>query len=128
MRKTKIIQPYVGEDRSICDNYYHTVQEHRNDIEQDETFDEFLENIGLSKSDYLKALQTSVTVEKVFLKRKPIDCRVNPYIKDLLGVWKANHDIQYGLKAYAYAMYIVSYIKKRAKGMIRLMGEACKEA
>ena len=127
MRKTTVIQPFVGEDRSIYEDYYITVQEHLN-IEQDETFDEFLENIGLSESDYLKALQTSVTAEKVFLKRKPIECRVNPYMKDLLGVWKANHDIQYVLDAYACAMYIVSYINKSAKGMSRLMAEACREA
>ena len=49
-------------------------------------------------------------------------------MKDLLGVWKANHDIQYILDAYACAMYIVSYINKSAKGMSRLMAEACKEA
>ena len=128
MRKTAVIQPYVGEDRCIYEDYYNTVQEHLSNIEQCETFDEFLESIGLSEGDYLKALQTSVTTEKVFLKRKPLECRVNPYMKDLLGVWKANHDIQYVLDAYACAMYIVSYINKSAKGMSRLMAEACKEA
>ena len=128
MRKTTVIQPYVGEDRSIYEDYYSTVQEHLNKVEQDETFDEFLDKIGLSESDYMKALQTSVTAEKVFLKRKPIECRVNPYMKDLLGVWNANHDIQYILDAYACAMYIVSYINKSGKGMSQLMAEACKEA
>ena len=128
MRKTTIVQPYVGEDRSLYESYFSTVQEHLCHVEQEETFDEFLENIGLNEGDYLKALQTSVTAEKVFLKRKPIECRVNPYMKDLLGVWKANHDIQYVLDAYACAMYIVSYINKSAKGMSRLMAEACKEA
>ena len=49
-------------------------------------------------------------------------------MKDLLGVWKANHDIQYVLDAYACAMYIVSYINKSTKGMSTLMTEACKEA
>ena len=128
MRSTAVIQPYIGEDRSVYQDYYNTVQEHLNNVEQGETFDEFLENTGLSEDDYLKALQTSVTTDKVFLKRKPIECRVNPYMKDLLGVWKANHDIQYVLDAYACAMYIVSYINKSAKGMSRLMAEACKEA
>ena len=128
MRKTKVIQPYVAEDRSIYKDYYNAVQEHLNKVEQDETFDEFLANIGLSEGEYLKALQTSITTEKVFLKRKPIECRVNPCMKDLLGIWKANHDIQYVLDAYACAMYIVSYINKSGKGMSRLMAEACKEA
>ena len=43
MRKTTIIQPYVGEDRSVYEDYYNTVQEHLNNVEQDETFDEFLD-------------------------------------------------------------------------------------
>ena len=128
MRNTTVIQPYVGEDRSIYEDYFKTVQEHLSKVEQDEPFDEFLENIGLSESDYMKTLQSSVTDGKVFLKRKPIECRVNPYMKDLLGVWKANHDIQYVLDAYACAMYIVSYINKSGKGMSRSMAEACKEA
>ena len=66
--------------------------------------------------------------QKGFSERKPIECRVNPYMKDLLGVWKANHDIQYIVDAYACAMYIVSYINKSGKGMNRLMAKACKEA
>ena len=116
MRSTAVIQPYIGEDRSLYQEYYNTVQKHLNNVEQGETFDEFLENTRLSEDDYLKALQTSVTTDKVFLKRRPIECRVTPYMKDLLGVWKANHDIQYVLDAYACAMYIVSYINKSAKG------------
>ena len=87
-----------------------------------------MNEIGLSENDYMKAVQTSIKTEKVFLKRKPIENRINPYMKDLLGVWKANHDIQYVLDAYACAMYIVSYINKSTKGMSTLMTEACKEA
>ena len=46
----------------------------------------------------------------------------------MFGVWKANHDVQFVLDAYACAMYIVSYINKSTKGMSKLMAEACKEA
>ena len=49
-------------------------------------------------------------------------------MKDLLGVWKANHDIQYILDAFACAMYIVSFINKSSEGMSTLMTEACREA
>ena len=128
MQTTAIIKPYVGEDRSVYEEYYKTVHEHLSKLEQDKTFDEFLEKLGLNEDDYLKAVQTSVQTEKVFLKRRPIECRINPYMKDLLGVWNANHDVQYVLDAYACAMYIVSYINKTAKGMSRLMAEACDEA
>ena len=128
MQETTVIRPFVGENRSVYEEYYDTIQDQLNKLETDVTFEEFLENIGLSKEDYMMAVQTSVKSEKVFLKRKPIESRVNPYMKDLLGVWKANHDVQFVLDAYACAMYIVSYINKSAKGMSKLMAEACKEA
>ena len=128
MKKTTIIQPYVGEDRALYEDYYRTIQEHLNNLEKETTFEEFIEECGLSEDDFMKAVQTTVKTEKVFLKRKPTECRINPYMKDLLNIWRANHDIQFILDAYACAMYIVSYINKSAKGMSTLMAEACKEA
>ena len=128
MRETVILQPFSGEDSTTYEEYYKTIQKMLRDLDEDITFDEFLTKVGLNEEDYMKAVQTSIKSEKIFLKRKPKENRINPYIKDLLGVWKANHDIQYILDAYACAMYIVSYINKSAKGMSRLMAEACKEA
>ena len=128
MRETIVLRPFSGEDDMVYKEYYKTVQKVLRDLNEDITFDEFLTKIGLSEEDYIKAVQTSIKSEKIFLKRKTNENRINPYIKDLLGVWKANHDIQYILDAYACAMYIVSYINKSAKGMSRLMAEACKEA
>ena len=49
MRKTQVIHPHVGEDRSIYKDYYTTVQEHLNKVDLDETFDPFPENIGLNE-------------------------------------------------------------------------------
>ena len=128
MRKTTIIQPYNGDDRSVYEGYYSAVQEHLNTLERDISFDDFLKELDLNEDEYIKAVQTSIKTEKVFLKRAPIENRINPYMKYLLSVWKANHDVQYVLDAYACAMYIVSYINKSAKGMSTLMTEACKEA
>ena len=128
MRKTVIVGPYVGDNSAVYEDYYKRIQEHLINLERDITFDEFLEELGLSEDDYIMALQTSLKTEKVFLKRRPLENRINPYMKDLLGVWKANHDIQFVLDAYACAVYIVSYINKSAKGMSQLMAEACKEA
>ena len=128
MRKTAIIGPYTGEDRSVYEDYYRHIQKYLTNLEEDITFDDFLKEVGLTEDDYIKAIQTSLKTEKVFLKRKPVESRINPYMKDLIGVWKANHDIQFVLNAYACATYIVSYINKSAKGMSQLMAEACKEA
>ena len=127
MRETVILQPFDGEDRPVFEEYFKSVQKHLIDVEC-MTFDEFLNKIGLTESDYIKAVQTSIMSEKVFLKREPNENRINPYVNDILSVWKGNHDIQYILDAYACAMYIVSYINKSAKGMSTLMAEACKEA
>ena len=128
MPTTTIIRPYAGENRSLYEGHYKTIQDHLNKLENDVTFEEFLDIVALSEADYMMAIQTSVNTEKIFLRRKPIESRINPYMRDLLGVWKANHDVQFVLDAYACAMYIVSYINKSTKGMSNLMAEACKEA
>ena len=128
MRETQILQPYNGDDKPEFEKDYGIVQSYLRNLEQDITFDEFLSETGLSEEQYMKAVQTSIKSEKIFLKRKPIENRINPYIKDKLNVWKANHDVQFVLDAYACAMNIVSYINKSSKGMSSLMAEACKEA
>ena len=128
MRHTMIISPYDGENRSEYESHFKSIQTTLNELQENLTFDEFLDKVNLSEEDYIKAVQTSVKTPKVFLKRKPMESRINPYMKDLMGTWKANHDIQFVLDAYACAMYIVSYISKSAKGMSELMANACKEA
>ena len=128
MRSTRIIRPYEGDSRPQYESHFKSVQTTLNELQEDLTFDEFLEKIQISEEDYIKAIETSVKSPKVFLKRKPMESRINPYMKDLMGTWKANHDIQFVLDAYACTMYIVSYISKSAKGMSELMANACKEA
>ena len=123
MRETLILQPYTADDKPEFEKYYSIVQNYLRNLKQDISFDEFL------SEQYMKAVQTSIKTEKIFfLKRTPIENRINPYIKDMLDVWRANHDIQFVLDAYACAMYIVSYVNKSSKGMSSLMTEACKEA
>ena len=128
MRETVILQPFDGEDRHIYEEHYKTVQKQLARFDDSITFDEFLKKVDLCETDYIKAVQTSITSAKVFLKRAPNDNRINPYINGMLSVWKGNHDVQFILDAYACAMYIVSYINKSGKGMSSLMAEACKEA
>ena len=128
MRETVILKPYNEDDRPLYEEHYKTVQKVLASIDECTSFDDFLKAVGICESDYIKAVQTSITSEKIFLKREPSENRINPYIKEMLNVWKGNHDIQFILDAYACAMYIVSYINKSAKGMSTLMANACKEA
>ena len=93
MRETVILQPFKGDDRTVYEEYYQTIQKHLRVIDEDITFDGFLTKIGLNEDDNIKAVQTNIKSGKIFLKRKPNENRINSYIRDLLGVWKANHDI-----------------------------------
>ena len=76
--------------------YYKRIQEYLTNLKTDVTFDELLEEIRLTENDYIIAVQTSLKAEKVFLERRPIESRINPYMKGLLDVWKANHEVCVG--------------------------------
>ena len=86
MREAVILQPFSGKDSTVYENYYKTVQKILRDLDEDITFDEFLTKIGLNEDDYIKAVQTSIKSEKIFLKQEPNENRINPYMKNLLRV------------------------------------------
>ena len=50
---------------------------------------------------------------------------MNNYSRACLSAWRANMDIHYILDVYACAVYMVTYISKGQKGMLR---QACTEA
>ena len=91
-------------------------------------FEEFLKTIDCSFEDYIDAVRTSIKGPKIFLRRNLLEIRINPYMKNLVSAWKANHDIQFVLDPYACAVYITDYISKSQKGMSTLLHNACKEA
>ena len=94
----------------------------------DITFDQLMENLGVSEERYILAIRSSINSPTVFLKRMPNELRVNNYNPACLKAWRANMDIQFVLDVYASAMYIVSYISKAQKGMSELLRKACAEA
>ena len=49
-------------------------------------------------------------------------------MKNLFGMWQANHDIQYVFDPCACAVYIVAYISKSQRGMSVLLDVAVKDA
>jgi hypothetical protein len=56
-------------------------------------FDDFLNDVlQTTEEEYMKMLRSNLNGPKVFLKRKPSEVRVNPYMKVVLSAWKANHD------------------------------------
>ena len=94
----------------------------------DVKFEDFLKTINCSFEDYIDAVRTSIKGPKIFLQRNLREIRINPYMKNLVSAWKANHDIQFVLDPYACAVYITDYISKSQKGMSTLLHNACKEA
>ncbi|KAJ8050303.1 hypothetical protein HOLleu_03452 [Holothuria leucospilota] len=94
----------------------------------DITFEQFLKHVNLNEEEYIEAIRTSIKAPTVFLKRNPNAIRINPYMKNLLQIYGANHDIQYITDPYACAVYIVAYMSKSQRGMSRLLDNACKEA
>ena len=128
MNKTKLLEPYEGDNREKYEKLYTKIQDELNSKNKHDSLDECLTKLEMTEEDYIKAVTTSIKRPKVFLKRKLSEIRINPYMKNLLGAWKANHDIQFVVDPYACAVYITDYISKSAKGMSSLMYNACKEA
>lgn len=86
-----------------------------------DNFDDMLLKLKCTKNEYLFAVRTQLKASKIFLKRSPKDCRINPYSKKILTLMQSNIDIQYVLDPYACITYIVDYINKPARGISKLL-------
>ena len=132
MPETTILEPYEGEEneRIRLENVFTRIKKELDDMKDglDIKFEEFLKTIDCSFEDYIDAVRTSIKGPKIFLRRNLLEIRINPYMKNLVSAWKANHDIQFVLDPYACAVYITDYISKSQKGMSTLLHNACKEA
>ena len=132
MRHTCVLEPLGCEEEQLDlakANYEKVKQllaEHKEGM--DITFDEFLEQLGLTDGEYTDAVRSSINHTTVFLQRQPSEIRINPYMKNLLDIYCANHDIQFITDPFACAVYIVAYISKSQRGMSMLMDRMCKEA
>ena len=133
MRKTVVLEPLEIEVEKYK-GLYKEMHKKINSLHEFEninsmTFDDFLNDVlQTTEEEYMKMLRSNLNGPNVFLKRKPSEVRVNPYMKVVLSAWKANHDLQFVLDPYACAMHIVSYISKSQKGMSALLDQAAKEA
>ena len=85
------------------------------------TYDQFLERLELTHSEYIFALRSDLRMTKVFLKRESNAVHVNAYNRDILELWKANMDIQFILDPYACLAYIINYINKSDRGLSKLL-------
>ena len=115
VKETVILQPldeFMHEEsklKIIKDNYT-KVKELLDDMKygEDITFNQFLEKLELSESDYITAIKYSLKRPTLLLKRSPSEIRVNNYNTNLLKAWRANMDVQFVRDPYACAVYILS--------------------
>ncbi|XP_061173536.1 uncharacterized protein LOC133182702 [Saccostrea echinata] len=132
MDSTLILEPLSADDSDAMTykEIFTKVKKELADMKEGKkiSFSEFLQSLNLEKEDYIKSVRSSIDRPQLFLKRNPCEIRVNPYMKNVLSAWRANHDLQFVLDPYACAMYIVSYISKSQRGMSNLLDQACKEA
>ncbi|XP_062577467.1 uncharacterized protein LOC134239311 [Saccostrea cucullata] len=135
MSQTVVLTPLDDDDEhfSTAAMSYQKIVDYLNsskfrESEIEMTFQDFLLELQMNEECYIRAVRSTLKQEKVFLKRKPNEVRINAYNTVLLQSWQANMDIQFILDAYACATYIVSYISKGQRGMSNLLRHACEEA
>ena len=92
------------------------------------TFTQILTQLNITYEMYILALRTTINKKKIFLKRNISEIFINNYMKKLINVWKANHDIQYVLDPYSCVVYICDYLMKSNKGISKLLEAVAKEA
>ena len=60
----------------------------------DINFNEFLNRLGITEQQYIRAVRFSLNRDTVLLKRAPSEIRINNCKSVLLRVWQANMDMQ----------------------------------
>lgn len=89
---------------------------------------EICDHLNCLSEDYVLAARLHLRSKKVFLKRKPKDCRINAFSPKILMLCRSNMDIQFVTDAYACMGYVVDYINKPARGLSRLVKQCHEEA
>jgi hypothetical protein len=92
-------------------------------------FDNFLSHtqVNLTYEEYIYALRSGLKKPQIFLKRCFNAICTNAYNKHILGMQRANIDIQFILDPYACCSYIINYINKSQRGISKLMRDAVDE-
>ena len=132
MQETQILYPLGtdnADDISALQEQYKSLTYKLNKLPEDvQTHKSWLIYNDIDEDTYIKIIRSTLKRPKVFLKRKPPEYRVNAYMKGLLAVWQANHDVQYVLDPYQCVTYICDYMMKSQKGMSDLLRAASEEA
>lgn len=94
---------------------------------QDVTFDQFLQSISVSYTEYIDIIRSSLTKSKIFFDVDLANIYLHPFPEKILRLQRANVDIQFVLDAYACCTYIVDYINKTDRGLGKMLDEVFRQ-
>lgn len=120
MDKTTILEPLQSDEYDDSEIYeiecnYENVRMKLAELYKappDITFNEFLNALGLNKSQYYTLICYSISRPTVFLKREVNAIKINAYNKNILDLFGSNMDIQFIVYVYSCAQYVINYISK----------------
>ena len=76
------------------------------------SFDSFLDELALTKDEYILILWSSLKRPTLLLKRDPSYIWINPFAKGIPQLWLANIDAQFIVDLYVVSSYCSSYMEK----------------
>ena len=137
MNETIILEPLDESDQDY-NEFYNLYIDIRNELiqiakncKQDPEYciglDELLEDLDISREEYLLAISTSIKGPTVFLKRSCNELNLNQYNEMIYIRHRANMDIQYVFDPYAAAAYLTSYMLKSNAVMSILLKRAIED-
>lgn len=118
MKRTRILEPITLLDESINEKFsllQSTIEQKH--YEKSTSHENFLDELHLTETDYIKLIQITLTQPMVFLQRKPSEIWNNSFSFNMPHLWNANTCAQYVLNAYAATSYCSSYMTKVDRSM-----------
>jgi len=118
MRSTKVLEPIALVDETLNEKakFIYNILE-KKQYNSNNTFNEFLDELHLTETDYMLAIQSSLKQPMILLQRKPSHTWNNIFATNMPKLGNANTDAQFVLNAYAGASYCTSYMTKADKSM-----------
>ena len=75
-------------------------------LDLETSYDEMLVELEMTEEEYIRAVSITLVRPKIFLRQRPCEIRIN--MKNSLGFWRANHDIQPALNPCAVVEYMLA--------------------
>lgn len=104
------------------------LNEYGRGFKEDIPFCDFLDELDMTREEYIMALRSTIKRTAVFTRRSTNAIFVNNYNRNLLEAWGANIDVQFVLDTYACAKYCAGYMMKSDGGVSRLLNTVSQEA